>query len=42
MQSKKNTDMNIKNYRLNGFLRGQFLNSKDKTRGIALNIKKVI
>ena len=32
---KRNTDRNGKNYCLNGFLRGQFLDSKAKTRGIA-------
>ena len=30
--------MNGKNYCLNGFLKGQFLDSKAKTRGIALLI----
>ena len=39
---KKNAERNDKNYCLNGFPRGQFLDSKAKTRGIALNRLKVL
>ena len=35
---KNNTERNSKNYCLNGFLSGQFLDSKAKIRGIALNL----
>ena len=38
VQSKKNTERNGNNYCLNGFLRQQFLDSKAKTKGIALNL----
>ena len=37
---KKKTERNGKNYGLNGFLRGQFLDSKAKTKGIVLNLLK--
>ena len=37
-QSKKKGEKNDKNNCLICFLRGQFLDSKAKTRGIALNI----
>ena len=39
---KKNTERNGKNYYLNVFLRGQFLDSKTKTRGTALNLQNVL
>ena len=41
-QSKKNRERNDENNCLICFLRGQFLDSKAKTRGIALNIYEVL
>ena len=41
-QNKKKREKNDENNCLIGFHRGQFLDSKAKTRGIALNILKVL